>query len=401
MSTPDVAEFILHRLRDWGTEQGYGYPGDGTNGLKLAFHRVPGLPFIQCRHEEIAAFAACGEVKVTGDMSVCIATSGPGAIHLLNGLYDAKLDHQPVMAIVGQQKRMSLGGHYQQEVDLLTLFKDVAHEYVHVCMAPQQARQLVDRAIRIAKAERTVTCVIVPNDIQEAPWEEPPREHGAMFSSTGYCEPRVIPRDEDLRHAAEVLNAGEKVAMLVGQGAKDAADEVIQVAEVLGAGIAKALNGRAVVPDDLPFVTGSIGLLGTKPTNDMIESCDTLLMVGSSFPYSEWLPPEGQARGVQIDIDGKMVGLRYPMEVNLVGDSKETLRALMPLLERKEDRSWREEIEDNVRRWWDIVEERSMQDAHPLNPQRVFHELSQRLPENAILTADSGSATNWWARQLK
>jgi pyruvate dehydrogenase (quinone) len=397
-----VASYMLSRLTEWGVKRVFGYPGDGINGLMGAWHEhEQELDFIQCRHEEIAAFAATAEAKVTGDVAVCMATSGPGAIHLLNGLYDAKLDHQPVVAIVGQQKRMSLGGHYQQEVDLITLFKDVAHEYVHVCMAPQQARQLIDRAIRIAKAERTVTCVIVPNDIQESPWEEPPRQHGSMYTAVGYSEPRVLPHDDDLRRAADVLNAGEKVAILVGQGAKDAPDEVIQVAEVLGAGVAKALNGRAVLPDDLPFVTGSIGLLGTKATNDMIEGCDTLLMVGSSFPYSEWLPPEGQARGVQIDIDGRMVGLRYPMEVNLVGDSAETLRALLPLLQRKEDRSWRDEIEANVERWWQIVEERAMQDADPLNPQRVFHELSERLPDNAILTADSGSATNWWARQLK
>jgi pyruvate dehydrogenase (quinone) len=397
-----VASFMLSRLTEWGVKRVFGYPGDGINGLMGAWHEHQDeLDFIQCRHEEIAAFAAVAEAKVTGDVGVCMATSGPGAIHLLNGLYDAKLDHQPVVAIVGQQKRMSLGGNYQQEVDLITLFKDVANEYVHVCMAPQQARQLIDRAIRIAKAERAVTCVIVPNDIQEADWEEPPREHGAMYSSVGYSEPRVIPRDDDLARAAAILNAGEKVAMLVGQGAKGAADEVIEVAEVLGAGVAKALNGRAVVPDDLPFVTGSIGLLGTKPTADMIEGCDTLLMVGSSFPYSEWLPPEGQARGVQIDIDGRMVGIRYPMEANLVGDSAETLRALLPLLERKQDRSWRTEIERNVERWWRIVAERAAQDANPLNPERVFSELSARLPDQAILTADSGSATNWWARQLK
>ena len=397
-----VASFMLSRLTEWGVRRVFGYPGDGINGLMGAWHEHEHeLDFIQCRHEEIAAFAACAEAKVTGEVAVCMATSGPGAIHLLNGLYDAKLDHQPVVAIVGQQKRMSLGGHYQQEVDLTTLFKDVAHEYVHVCMAPQQARQLIDRAVRIAKAERTVTCVIVPNDVQEAPWSEPPREHGAMYSAVGYTEPRVVPRDDDLRRAADVLNAGEKVAMLVGQGAKDAPDEVIQVAEVLGAGVAKALNGRAAVPDDLPFVTGSIGLLGTKPTNDMIEGCDTLLMVGSRFPYSEWLPREGQARAVQIDIDGKMVGLRYPMEVNLVGDSADTLRALLPLLEPKADRSWRREIEENVDRWWRVVEKRSLEDANPLNPQRVFHELSKRLPDGAILTADSGSATNWWARQLR
>src|SRR5690349_1381489 len=402
MSSPTVASYMLSRLREWNVKHVFGYPGDGINGLMGAWHEHEHeLEFVQCRHEEIAAFAATAYAKVSGDVGVCMATSGPGAIHLLNGLYDAKLDHQPVVAIVGQQKRMSLGDHYQQEVDLITLFKDVAHEYVHVCMAPQQARQLIDRAIRIAKAERTVTCVIVPNDIQESPWEEPSREHGMMFSSVGYSEPRVIPRDPDLRQAAEVLNAGEKVAMLVGQGARDATDDVIQVAEVLGAGIAKALNGRYVVPDDLPFVTGSIGLLGTKPTDHMIENCDTLLMVGSSFPYSEWLPPEGQARAVQIDIDGKMIGIRYPMEVNLVGDASETLRALLPLLERKEDRSWREEIEGEVDRWWRILEERAMQDANPLNPQRVFHELSSRLPDNVILTSDSGSATNWWARHLQ
>ena len=397
-----VASFMLSRLTEWGVKRVFGYPGDGINGLMGAWHdHEEELDFIQCRHEEIAAFAATAEAKLTGDVGVCMATSGPGAIHLLNGLYDAKLDHQPVVAIVGQQKRMSLGGNYQQEVDLITLFKDVASEYVHVCMAPQQARQLIDRAIRIAKAERAVTCVIVPSDIQEAAWEEPPRQHGAMYSSVGYSEPRVIPRDDDLARAAAILNDGERVAMLVGQGAKDAADEVIEVADVLGAGVAKALNGRAVVPDDLPFVTGSIGLLGTKPTADMIEGCDTLLMVGSSFPYSEWLPQEGQARGVQIDIDGRMVGLRYPMEANLVGDSAETLRALLPLLERKQDRSWRGEIEQNVERWWRIVAERAAQDANPLNPERLFSELSARLPDQAILTADSGSATNWWARQLK
>src|SRR3954471_8026891 len=268
-----VGAFILSRLHEHGIDRVYGYPGDGINGILGGFHEHGDeVEFVQTRHEEIAAFAATAEAKVTGDVAVCMATSGPGAIHLLNGLYDAKLDHQPVVAIVGQQARTALGGNYQQEIDLDALLKDVAHEYVQTCMAPQQARQLIDRAIRIAKAERTVTCVIVPNDIQESPWEEPPREHGAMYTAVGYSAPRVIPRDDDLSRAADVLNAGEKVAILIGQGAKDAADEVIQVADVLGAGVAKALNGRAVLPDDLPFVTGSIGLLGTKPTNDMIES---------------------------------------------------------------------------------------------------------------------------------
>jgi pyruvate dehydrogenase (quinone) len=399
----NVAQFMLERLSDWGVRRIYGYPGDGINGLLGAFHEVGDrIEFTQMAHEEIASFAACAHAKFTGEVGVCMATSGPGAVHLLNGLYDAKLDHQPVVAIVGQQKRMSLGGHFQQEIDLISLYKDVASEYVHYCMAPAQAAHLIDGAIRTAKATRSVTCIIVPDDVAEAEYQEPPRQHGAVYSSEEYpAPPRVISQEQDVRRAAAVLNAGEKVAMLIGQGAFNAAEEVKEVADILGCGVAKALNGRAALPDDLPYVTGSIGLLGTKPSNEMMENCDTLLMVGSSFPYSEWLPEPGQARGVQIDIDGKMVGLRYPMEVNLIGDSKETLRALIPHLRRKEDRSWREHIEEEVSRWWEILENRAMQDAQPLNPQRVFHELSPRLPARCILTADSGSATNWWARQLK
>ena len=400
---PNTAEFMLNRLADWGVERIYGYPGDGINGLLGAFHEVGDrIEFTQTAHEEIASFAACAHAKFTGEVGVCMATSGPGAIHLLNGLYDAKLDHQPVVAIVGQQKRMGLGGHFQQEVDLVSLYKDVAGEYVHYCMVPEQATHLLDRAIRIAKATRSVTCIIVPDDVAEADHEEPPREHGATFSGLGFPNPpHVTPQEEDVRRAAEVLNEGERVAMLIGAGAFGAAEEVKEVADILGCGVAKALNGRAALPDDLPFVTGSIGLLGTKPSNDMMENCDTLLMVGSSFPYSEWLPEPGQARGVQIDIDGKMIGIRYPMEVNLIGDAKETLRALVPHLRRKQDRSWREEIEGNVERWWEILGERALQDGEPLNPLRVFHELSPRLPERCILTADSGSSTNWWARHLK
>src|SRR3954447_11349810 len=398
----NVAIHILKRLNEWGVERIYGYPGDGINGLLGAFHEVGDqVEFLQCRHEEIASFAATAHAKLTGEVGVCMATSGPGAIHLLNGLYDAKLDHQPVIAIVGQQKTMSLGGNYQQEVDLTSLFKDVASEFVQVCMAPEQAQHLIDRAIRIAKATRSVTCVIVPDDVAEQPYSAPPRQHGAVLSSTGYTEPRVIPRPEDLRAAAEILNAGEKVAILVGQGARGAEQELEQVADLLGAGIAKALNGRFVMPDDLPYVTGPIGLLGSKPSYEMMESCDTLLMVGSSFPYTEFLPKPGQARAVQIDIDGRMLGIRYPMEVALEGDARDTLKELIPLLQRKEDRSWREEIEDNVRRWWDILDEQAKIEANPINPMKVFHELSPRLPDKAILLADSGSATDWWARHLK
>ena len=398
-----VADFILERLTNWGVRRIYGYPGDGINAFLGAFDRADGDPeFIQVRHEEMAAFMACGHAKFTGEVGVCIATSGPGAIHLLNGLYDAKLDHQPVVAIVGQQAMASLGGDYQQEVDLTTLFKDVAHEFVHMATDPAQVRHLVDRAVRIALDQRTVTCMIVPNDLaSEKAVAAPPHEHGTVHSGVGYSRPRVVPEEADLERAAAVLNESEKVAMLIGQGAMHAADEVVQTAETLGAGVAKALLGKAALPDDLPFVTGSIGLLRTKPSWDLMMGCDAFLMVGSSFPYSEFLPKEGEARGVQIDLDGRMVGIRYPMEVNLVGDSKETLKALLPKLEHKDDRSWREEIEAGVREWWELIEERARLDADPINPQRVFSELSPRLPDGAILTADSGSVANWYARNIK
>jgi len=398
-----VADHLLERLSGWGVKRIYGYPGDGILGLMGAFDRASErLELVRPRHEEMAAFMACAHAKFTREVGVCLATSGPGAIHLLNGLYDAKLDHQPVVAIVGQQARAGLGGSYQQEVDLVSLFKDVAHEYVHMATDAAQIRHLVDRAVRTALSERAVTCLIVPNDLQtEEAVEEPPREHGTVHSGSGWSPPRIVPEDDDLRRAAELLNAGEKVAMLVGQGALHATDEVLEVADLLGAGVAKALLGKAAVPDDLPFVTGSIGLLGTRPSSDLMAGCDTLLMVGSSFPYSEFLPEEGQARGVQIDIDGRMIGIRYPMEENLVGDSAETLRALIPLLEKKSDRSWREEVEKGVEGWWKVLGARAMNDADPLNPQRVFSELSPRLPDNCILSADSGSAANWFARDLR
>jgi pyruvate dehydrogenase (quinone) len=398
-----VADFLLARLLQWGVTRIYGYPGDGINGILAALHRAQErMHFVQARHEELAAFMACAHAKFTGEVGVCLATSGPGAIHLLNGLYDAKMDHQPVVAIVGQQARAAMGGDYQQEVDLVTLFKDVAHEYVHMATTPEQVRHLVDRAVRIAKVERTVTCIILPNDVQELDAvPEPPRKHGTVHSSVGVATPYVIPQDEDLRHAADILNAGSRVAMLVGAGALGARDEVIETAEVLGAGVAKALLGKAVLPDDLPYVTGSIGLLGTKPSWDLMMECDTLLMVGTNFPYSEFLPKPGQARGIQIDIDGRLLGIRYPTELNLVGDAAETLRVLRPYLQRKTDRSWRERVERGVAEWWKVLEARAMNSADPINPQRVFWELSSRLPDQCILTADSGTVANWFARDLK
>ncbi|MGQ9368400.1 thiamine pyrophosphate-requiring protein [Azospirillum sp. ST 5-10] len=398
-----VSDFFWERLSAWGVRRVFGYPGDGINGLIGALDRAGDrFDFVQARHEELAAFMACAHAKFTGEVGVCLSTSGPGAIHLLNGLYDARLDHQPVVAIVGQQARSAMGGHYQQEVDLISLFKDVAGDYVHMATSPAQVRHLVDRAVRIAKAQRTVTCIILPKDVQEMDAVEvPPHAHGTVHTGIGHAASAGLPEPADLEKAAEILNSGKKVAILAGAGALHATDEVIEVAERLGAGVAKALLGKAALPDDLPFVTGSIGLLGTRPSYDMMMGCDTLLMIGSSFPYSEFLPKEGQARGVQIDIDPRMVSLRYPMDVNLIGDSAKTLRALIPLLKPKQDRSWRQGIEKGVAEWWTVLERRAMNDAEPLNPQRVFWELSPRLPERCILTSDSGSAANWYARDLK
>ena len=398
-----ASDFLVHRLYEWGVRRIFGYPGDGINGVVGALDRAKDkIHFVQARHEELAAFMACAHAKFTGEVGVCMATSGPGAIHLLNGLYDALMDHQPVVAIVGQQATIGLGASFQQEVDLISLFKDVAGAYVQMASTPAQIRHLVDRAMRIAQAERTVTCIILPNDVQEMDaMEHAPRRHGASFSGIGYSQPLVIPTEDDLRRAAQILNQGKKVAILVGAGALHATEEVMEVADLLGAGVAKALLGKAVLDDSLPYVTGSIGLLGTRPSWDMMMDCDTLLMVGSSFPYSEFLPKLGQARGVQIDIKPRQLSLRYPMDVNLCGDSKQTLQLLIPLLRRKSDRSWREGIEEGVADWWKVLEARAMESADPINPQRVFWELSPRVPDRCILTCDSGSAANWYARDVK
>jgi len=397
-----VGDFIVERLHQWGVRLMFGYPGDGINGVFGALNRAEGkIRFIQVRHEEMAAFMASAYAKFTGELGVCIATSGPGASHLVTGLYDARLDHMPVLAITGQQARDALGGHYQQEIDLPSLFKDVAGSYVQQAGMPAQVRHIVDRAVRVAVAERRVTAIILPNDLQEESYEDPPRAHGTLHSGVGFARPQVVPAAADLQRAADVLNAGRKVALLVGAGALQATDEVIAVADALQAGAAKALLGKAALPDDLEWVTGSIGLLGTEPSWKMMNACDTLLMIGSGFPYAEFLPKEGQARAVQIDIAPDMLSLRYPMEVNLVGDAALTLRALLPLLRPKTERAWRDEIAGWMSAWWRTLEDRAMQPATPVNPQRVAWELSPRLPADAIITSDSGSCANWYARDLR
>jgi len=404
----NAGDYLCDRLIEWGVTTIYGFPGDGINGILGALRRHQDkLRFVQTRHEEMAAFMACGHAKYTGEVGICMATSGPGAIHLLNGLYDAKLDHQPVVAIVGQTFVRALGGSFQQEVKLLQLYSDVASAYVEQVNDPGSVRHILDRAMRTAQAERTVTAVIIPADVQDmdAVPEQPKLTH-TVHSGAGYWPGRQIPEQKDLQAAADLLNAGERVAMLVGAGAMRATDEVIAVADILGAGVAKALLGKAVVPDDVPYCTGSIGLLGTKPSWDMMQDCDTLLMVGSSFPYSEFLPTEGQAKGIQIDLSGRMLSIRYPMDLALIGDSKQTLTELLPLLKRKEDRSWQDKIAKDVREWWTLMDDRAkpadvQRDRPRVRPQALFAELSRQLPDNAVLSSDSGSSANWYARHVK
>jgi pyruvate dehydrogenase (quinone) len=396
-----TSDFLLQRLVDWGFYRIYGYPGDGINGIMGAFDRIGDkLDFVQVRHEEEAAFMACAHAKYTGEIGICLATSGPGAIHLLNGLYDAKMDHVPVVAIVGQAAVTALGSSYQQEVDLQVLMQDVS-EYAYTVSSPAAMRHVVDRAVRTAAAYRTVTCVIVPKDVQEAKAVEmPPHKHNMAPSGIGYSAPIVVPARADLEAAAELLNGGERVAMLVGAGAVNAPDELIAVADKLGAGIAKALLGKDVLPDDLAFVTGTLGLLGTRASYEMMTECDRLLMVGTCYPYSEFLPMPDRARGVQIDIDARNIGLRFPTEVNLIGDSAQTLRALLPLLRQKNVAGWRAKIAKTKASWEEDERDRSHVEGPLLNPQLVFWELNERLPDNAILSSDAGTSTNWFARNI-
>ena len=402
MASPTVADYLLERLRAWDVQHVFAFPGDGINGILAAWGRAGNKPqFVQARHEEMAAFEAVGYAKFTGNLGVCMATSGPGAIHLLNGLYDAKLDHVPVVAIVGQTSRSAMGGSYQQEVDLLTLFKDVASDYVQMVTVPEQLPNVLDRAIRVALAERAPTAIIIPSDVQELPYSAPTHAFKMVPSSIGVDWSTTTADDHGIAKAAEILNAGSKVAILAGQGARGARKELEQVADLLGAGVAKPLLGKDVLSDELPYVTGSIGLLGTRPSYEMMMNCDTLLTVGSSFPYTQFLPAFDQARGVQIDIDAAMIGMRYPNELNLIGDSALTLRALIPHLRRKQDRAWRDAIEDNVAKWWRSMDAEADVPADPINPMLVFRELSSRLPLDAIVCADSGSSANWYARQLK
>lgn len=395
-------EVLVERLIDWGVEVVFGLPGDGINGVMEALRKnQEKIRFVQVRHEESAAFMACGYAKFTGKLGVCLATSGPGGIHLLNGLYDAKLDHQPVLAITGLQFHDLIGTHTQQDVALDKLFMDVC-VYNERIMGPNHVENVVDLACRTALAYRGVSHVTIPVDFQEMETKKSLRSKRNVphHSSDRYASMIPVPNEAEVRQAADILNAGKKIAILAGQGALHAGDELEQVAEILGAPIIKALLGKAAVPDDSPYTTGGIGLLGTRPSQDAIENCDTILIVGSAFPYIEFMPKPDQARGVQIDRDPQQIGLRFPVEVGLVGDSRQTLRSLIPLLKKNQHRSFLEKAQEGMKDWWKVMEERGTRRDKPMKPQVVAWELGKRLPSNAITTCDSGTITTWWARQI-
>ncbi len=399
-----VSDFVIDRLVEWDLHRFYGYPGDGIGGFDGALGRAErdgkDFRYVRPTHEEMAGLMACAHAKFTGEVGVCIATSGPGAVHLMNGLYDARLDNQPVVAIVGQQARVAMGSDFQQELNMERLFGDVA-EYVKSVTTPMQAQLVVDRAVRIARAYRKPTVVILPADVQDLPMEDPSVEHFVSRTGVGHASTRVAPPHEELERAAAVLNEGERVAMLVGQGALDATDEILAVAERLGAGVITALLGKAAVPGDVPFHTQQLGLLGSKPSYDMMQGCDTLLMVGTNFPYGEFLPPTGEARGVQIDLLPRHLSLRYPMEVNLWGDAKTTLAALLPLLQQTPDRSWQQGVIEGMRTWNDMIEGAARVRADPINPRLVFHMLNERLPDDVIVTADAGTTADWYGHHIR
>lgn len=398
----NASDVLVESLLDWGVEVIFGLPGDGINGVIEALRQHQDkIRFIQVRHEEAAAFMACGYAKFTGKLGVCLATSGPGGIHLLNGLYDAKLDRQPVLAITGLQFHDLIGTHTQQDVALDKLFMDVC-VYNERVMGATHVENVTDLACRTALSYRGVSHLTIPVDFQEEEVKSRQRSkrnvphHSSDISATS----ARLPDGADLQRAADILNAGKKVAILAGRGALDASDELEKTAELLGAPIIKALLGKAAVPDDSPYTTGSIGLLGTRPSQDAMEDCDTLLIVGSSFPYIEFMPKPGQAKGVQIELDPQRIGLRFPVEVGLVGDSRNTLRELIPLLRRKEDRSFLQAAQAGMKDWWEVMEKRGTRRDKPMKPQVVAWELGKRLSNEAIVSCDSGTIATWWARQV-
>lgn len=397
-----VADAVVKRLKEWGVGRIFGYSGDGINAFMEALNRSESGPeFVQARHEENAALMAVGHAKYAGGVGVVTSTQGPGAVHLLNGLYDAKLDSVPVVAIIGQQSRSVLGSAYMQEIDLLTLFRDVAAQFAAQVNSPEQVMMVIDRAFRTALQTQSPCVVIIPHDVQQQPAVELEQEHGVVVTAPTWRPARVRPYDEDLQAAAGILNAGQKVALLVGQGARGAQDEVVAIARKLGAGITTSLLGKPYVDETMPNATGTMGHLGTSASAFLMSGCDTLLIVGSNDPWTEFYPPPGAARAVQIDIDGRKIGNRYPIEAGLVGDAAETLTALLELVDEHRPGDWQAEVEQQVSAWRALAEERALTPANPVNPERVLYELNPHLPANAMVAIDVGSSVYWYARQLR
>lgn len=401
MAKQSAADILVERLHDWGVEVVFGLPGDGINGIMEALRKRSELiRFIQVRHEEAAAFMACAYAKYTGRLGVCLATSGPGGIHLLNGLYDAKLDNQPVLALTGLQFHDLIGTSTQQDVELDKLFMDVAKFNARI-MGSAHVENMVDAACRISLAYRGVSHLTFPVDMQSAPGQRRGSKRNVPYhSSAEFAHSARLPTREDLEQAAQVLNSGERVVILAGQGALGATDELLEVAERLAAPITKALLGKACVPDDSPYTTGPVGMLGSRPSQQALENCDTLLIVGSTFPYIEYYPSPGQARAVQIELDPGRLGLRYPVEVGLVGDSARTLQELLPLLQRKENRAFLEQAQQGMQTWNELMRSRASRTEIPMKPQVVAWEVGRRLPDNAIVSCDTGTITTWFARQI-
>ena len=395
-----AADTLIETIMDWGVDTVFGLPGDGINGIMEALRkRQDQIRFIQVRHEESAAFMACGYAKYTGKLGVCLATSGPGGLHFLNGLYDAKLDGQPVLAITGHHYHDLISTYQQQDVDLDVIFKDVALYSTRV-MSASHVQNVADLACRTALTRRGVAHLNFPVDLQEQEGGERSKRNVPGHTSDVFTRQVALPAEIDLRRAAEILNAGRKVLILAGRGALGAGDILEQVAERLAAPIAKPLLGKAVVPDDSPYTTGSVGLLGTAPSQEALEHCDTLLIVGSSFPYIEYYPKPKQARGVQIEIEPERIGLRFPVEVGLVGDSLRVLEQLLPLLEYHQDRRFLEDAQEGMQKWSKLMEERGTRQDIPMKPQVLAWELGKRLREDAIVSCDSGTIATWWARQI-
>jgi pyruvate dehydrogenase (quinone) len=402
MTDRTVSDLLVRRLTEWGVDRVFGYSGDGIDGVIGALRRAGEPAFVQARHEEAAAFMAVGHAKYTGGVGVCLATQGPGAVHLLTGLYDAKLDSKPVVAIVGQQMSTVLGSQYQQEIELTRLFGDVCAQFVQEAHTPEQVPMLIDRAFRTALATRSPTCVILPHDVQTAGAPDPQaHEHGVMVTSPGLRRARLLPQDEDVAAAAELLGAGERVAVMVGQGAYGAGPEILELADLLGAGVTASLLGKPVLDETLSFHTGVMGHLGTTASANLMRECDTLLLVGTNDPWTEFYPAPGQARAVQIDVDGRQLGVRYPVEVPLLGDATETVRAIKQAIKPRDNREWRDRVETWVREWHELAAARAQAPAEPLNPQLVVRSLTDRLPADAQVSVDVGSVVYWYARHLR